>query len=225
DEGLRRQWSDPPIDPKRPQSRQESHHRTRVTSALSQRTAMTEESAMKRGELLKPILRWTLAGAITLAPVATRARAAEVLWPSFHWGEPNNAPVMLELKKRFEQDYPGNTVNNVVVPPAAFFDKQFADVASGNPPDVVTLYDPDARAYIEADLLEPLDSYYAAAGIRVDNLVPTIELARKGGKIYAVPFQINARALFYNEKLLKEAGLERPRNFPEFQGAIRKLRK
>ena len=52
-----------------------------------------------------------------------------------------------------------------------------------------------------------------------------MELARKGGKIYAVPFQINARALFYNEKLLKEAGVEPPRSFSEFQAAIRKLRK
>lgn len=177
------------------------------------------------GALLAGAIRWALAAAMVLAPVASQVRAAEVLWPSHQWGEPNNAPVMLELKRRFEQENPGNIVNNVVVPPATFFDKQFADVASGNPPDVVTLYDPDVRAYIEADLLEPLDGYYAAAGIRIDNLVPTMQLARKGGKIYAVPFQINARALFYNDKLLKEAGLEPPRNFPEFQGAIRKLRK
>ena len=149
---------------------------------------------MQREDFGKSILRWVLAGAIMLAPVATQAQSAGVLWPSFQWGEPNNAPVMLELKKRFEQEHPGQTVNNVVVPPATFFDKQFADVASGNPPDVVTLYDPDIRAYIEADLLEPLDSYYAAVGIRTNGLVPTIALSRKAGKTYAVPFQINARS-------------------------------
>ncbi len=164
-----------------------------------------------------------IAASVLLLP--TSVFAAEVLWPSHQWGEANNAPVMLELKKRFEQENPGDTVKNVTVPPAAFFDKQFADVAAGNAPDVVTLYDADMRAYLEADLLEPLDRYYAAAGIGIDTLIPTIKLAQKDGKIYAVPFQVNARALFYNEKLLTDAGLQPPRTLAELEAAIRKLRR
>src|SRR5215470_19516910 len=141
--------------------------------------------------------------------------AAEISWPSFMWGEPNNEPVMTLLKQKFEAENPGNTVKSAIVPIAAFWDKQFADIASGNPADVATMYDPDVRTYIEADLLEPLDSYLAAAGIAVDRLVPTERLAQKGGKVYAIPMQINARALFYNEKLLKDAGVAPPKNIEE----------
>jgi multiple sugar transport system substrate-binding protein len=155
-------------------------------------------------------------------PVSTHA--ADITWPSHQWGEANNAPVMLELKKSFEQESPGTTVRNITVPQAVFFDKQFADISAGNPADVATMYDPDIRAYIEADLLEPLDAYYSAAGIAIDKLIPTRTLAQKDGKIYGVPFQINARALFINEKLLDEAGLQPPKNFEEFQAAIRKIR-
>jgi ABC-type glycerol-3-phosphate transport system substrate-binding protein len=152
------------------------------------------------------------------------AFAADILWPSFQWGEPNNAPVMTMLKEKFEQENPGTVVKSVNVPLAAFWDKQFADVASGNAPEIVTMYDPDVRAFIEADLLEPLDSYLGAAGIDMKTLVPTERLAQKNGKTYAIPFQINARALFYNEKLFKDAGVAPPKNIDEMTAAIRKLR-
>ena len=175
---------------------------------------------------MKTVLSRVAVAAALLSSLALPdpARAADITWPSHQWGEANNAPVMLELKRRFEQENPGNTVQNITVPQAVFFDKQFADIAAGNPADVATMYDPDIRAYIEADLLEPLDAYYAAAGIAIDTLIPTRTLAQKDGKIYGVPFQINARALFINERLLNEAGLQPPRTFDEFQAAVRKMR-
>src|SRR5947207_913729 len=160
-----------------------------------------------------------------LSSAAASVFAADVLWPSHQWGELNNAPFMLELKKTFEQENPGVTIKNVTVPQAVFFDKQFADVSSGNPADIVTLYDPDLRAYLEHDVLEPLDPYLTAAQINSGSFIPTAKLAEKGGRTYAVPFQINARALFYNEKLLRDAGLQPPKTLAEFQAAIKKLRK
>lgn len=150
--------------------------------------------------------------------------AADIQWPSFMWGEPNNAPVLLDLKKKFEQENPGVTVVNSTVPISAFWDKQFADAASGKPADIATLYDPDIRAYLNADLLEPLDEYYKAAGIDLNQLVPTKSLAQKGGKIFAVPMQINARALFLNMELFKKAGLQPPKTFEDFQAATKALR-
>jgi multiple sugar transport system substrate-binding protein len=129
------------------------------------------------------------------------------------------------LQEKFEQENPGSSVKPVTIPLNVFWDKQYADIASGSPPDVVTLFDPDVRAYIEADLLEPLDSHLSAAGIAIDRLVLTERLAQKGGKTYAIPMQINARALFYNEKLLKDAGVAPPKNIDEMLAAIRKLRK
>src|SRR5262249_756733 len=102
--------------------------------------------------------------------VASTASAADLAWPSFMWGEPNNAPVLKLLQQKFDEENPGNSVKAINVPIGVFWDKQFADVASGNAPDVVTLFDPDVRAYIEADLLEPLDSALASAGVATDRL-------------------------------------------------------
>jgi len=160
-----------------------------------------------------------------LLALAAPAAAAEIVYPSFMWQEPNNAPFLNLLKKTFEQENAGVAVKDVFVPQATFWDKQFTDVTAGNPADIVTLYDPDLKTYVENNLLEPLDAYYAAAGIDTKKLVPSIALARKDGKTYAVPMQINARALFYNDRIFKDAGLQPPKSFDEFQAAIRKLKK
>lgn len=173
------------------------------------------------------MLKWStrLLAATLLLTLPIPAFAADIQWPSFMWGEPNNAPVLLELKNKFEKENPGTTVVNSTVPISVFWDKQFADAASGKPADIVTLYDPDIRAYLDADLLEPLDSYYKAAGIDLNQLVPTKSLAQKNGKIYGVPMQINARALFLNLALLKDAGLQPPKSFAEFQAAMKAMHK
>jgi multiple sugar transport system substrate-binding protein len=172
---------------------------------------------------MRRVMARALGAAVMALPIA--AFAADIQFPSFMWGEANNAPILLELKSKFEQENPGNTVVNSTVPISVFWDKQFADTASGRPADIATLYDPDIRAYLEADLLEPLDEYYKAAGIDLDKLVPTKSLAQKNGKIYGVPMQINARALFVNLKLFKEAGLQPPKTFAEFENAMKAMRK
>jgi multiple sugar transport system substrate-binding protein len=174
---------------------------------------------------MKWMVRSVMCSGVVLLMSAHLAAAAEITWPSFQWSEPNNAPVMKELKRSFEQENPGVTVKDLAVPPAVFWDKQMADTIAGNPPDVITLYDPEIRQYIEADLLEPLDKYYEQAGIPTDSLVPTASLAKKNGKIFGVPFQVGARALFYNQKLLDDAGLKPPADVDQLLDAIRKLRK
>jgi ABC-type glycerol-3-phosphate transport system substrate-binding protein len=166
-----------------------------------------------------------LAAAVLTATLSSVAVAADISWPSFQWSEPNNAPVMKALKDRFEKENPGTRIKDIVVPPTIFWDKQLADTAAGNPADVLTLYDPEIRQYIEEDVLEPLDKYYAEAGIDIANLVPTARLAQTNGKIYGVPFQVGARALFYNDSLLRNAHILPPTNVDELMNAIRMLRK
>lgn len=173
-------------------------------------------------------MRYLAKSALAAAAVvfwSVPGKTAELSWPSFMWGEPNNKPFLTELKKTFETENPGHTIKDITIPIAAFWDKQFADVSSGNPGDIATMFDPEMRVYVEAGLLEPLDSYLTAAGVKASEFIPTASLAQKDGKIYAVPYQINARALFYNEKLLKEAGVSAPRNVDEFLNAARKMRK
>ncbi|MDK1493711.1 sugar ABC transporter substrate-binding protein [Sinorhizobium sp. 7-81] len=162
--------------------------------------------------------------AFGFALTSTVSHAADIEWPSFLWNDPGLAPALKELKGTYEKEHPQDHINNVLIPVSTFWDKQFADVSNGNPPDIGTFYDPDVRSYIEQGLLETLDDYLGAAGIDRSSFVPTASLGQKDGHIYAVPVVVNARALFYNEKLFREAGLQPPKDSATFLEAAKKLR-
>jgi ABC-type glycerol-3-phosphate transport system substrate-binding protein len=46
---------------------------------------------------------------------ASSAGAADVVFPSWQWGESANAKFLGELKQRFETKYPGDKVQGVTV--------------------------------------------------------------------------------------------------------------
>lgn len=172
------------------------------------------KSVIRRGALALAIALWSSA-----------SHAAEIQWPSFLWNDPGLAPALKDLKTTFEQENPQDHINNVLIPVSTFWDKQFADVRSGNPADIGTFYDPDVRAYIEQGLLEPLDGYLSAAGIDRTSFVPTASLGQKDGHVYAIPVVVNARALFYNEKLFRDAGVQPPKDADTFLQAAKALRR
>jgi len=59
----------------------------------------------------------------------------------------------------------------------------------------------------------PVEDYLVQAGVDIEALKSkffdfTVEEASYNGKLYALPFDTDARVLYYNKKLFKEAGLD-----------------
>jgi multiple sugar transport system substrate-binding protein len=86
----------------------------------------------------------------------------------------------------------------------------FRAITAGTPPDLFFLWQ---TAYIGAlaanGAVMPLDGFFARSGLRQDDFVPgALEQARYHGKLYAVPFLIDASALFWNRDVFAEAGLD-----------------
>ncbi|MES0057211.1 sugar ABC transporter substrate-binding protein [Mesorhizobium sp. M0078] len=152
------------------------------------------------------------------------AGAAEVSFPSWQWGESSNAALLNKIKGEFEKNNPQDKLTPINIPYEGFFDKQFSEVRSGSPSDIVTLFDPDVASYVKQGLLEPLDKYLKIAGISADQLSASHKIAIKDGHVFGIAFQTNPRALLVNGKLLKDAGLSMPTNLDEFLAAIEKLR-
>ncbi len=172
---------------------------------------------------LSALKRLAQGGAITLL-VASAAVAADINYPTFQWTEPTYGAFLKELKAEYEKQNPGSTVKDTFIPFASFADQMFVDISSGNPPDVLTAFDPDFKRYIEAGLLEPLNDYLEAAGIKLDDFIAPEQLAVKDGKIYGIPFASNPRALFINKAMLDAAGLGIPKSPEEFEAIIQALR-
>lgn len=168
---------------------------------------------------------WRLATLALVGCLVTGASQAEELsFPTYIWTDGPSGDVLIEFSQAFETDNSGVTVPNANVPFDQFFDKQFVAVSAGSPPDIVTLFDPDIKKYIEAGVLEPLDEYIEAAGYSLDSLNRALDAAKQDGKLYAISYENNPRALLYNEKLLKDAGVEPPTNLDELYQALKALR-
>ncbi|RWO31838.1 MAG: extracellular solute-binding protein [Mesorhizobium sp.] len=157
--------------------------------------------------------------------VSTGSRDAAMQWPSFLWSDPGLAPALKELKTTLMQENPQDHINNVLIPVSTFWGKQFADLRNGSLSDIGTFYDPDVRAYIERGSLERLADYLSAANIDRGSFLPTTSLGQKYGHIYAAPVVANARALFYNTKLFRQARTQPPKETATFLEAEKGLRK
>lgn len=104
--------------------------------------------------------------------------------------------------------------------PFADFKKQLSIGAVAEElPDMVILDSPDHASYasmgIFADLTDKVDvsAYYEGP----------VASCTYDGKLYGVPFGVNCLALFYNEDMLAEAGVEVPTTWSELQAAAAAL--
>ena len=92
--------------------------------------------------------------------------------------------------------------------------KLFRAITAGTPPDFFFLWETSYIGALAANgAVRPLDEYCARSGLREEEFIPgALAQGRYRGKLYAVPFLIDAQALFWNRDVFAEAGLdpERP---------------
>lgn len=162
--------------------------------------------------------------ATALGALTSSAMAGEINYPSYHWNEPTYGSFLKELSEAYTAEHPDVTVKPTFMPFASYNDQMYIDITSGMPPDVLTALDPEFRRYVDADLLEPLDDYLAAAGISVDDFIAPEQLAMKDGHVYGIVFVANPRALFINKKMLDDAGLPLPTDLDSFDNVLTSLR-
>ena len=97
---------------------------------------------------------------------------------------------------------------------------------SGGAPDVLFWDRWRTSLYAPKNVLHPIDEYMDRDGIaREDFYSEALKELSYDGKLYGLPLTVDARALFYNKKLLSEAGVEPPTTWDALREAARKLTK
>lgn len=118
--------------------------------------------------------------------------------------------ILTALINRFQAENPDIRLRvNVVAWPG--YPQLSAQIAAGDPPDLVTMHQSVIVDYQSRGLLEPMDAILADAGISPDDFTAA---SRRGvtmdGKIYGLPWDTVVGGLFHiNTKLFAEAGLMR----------------
>lgn len=157
------------------------------------------------------ILRTTIgAGALGLAASAqvVPAQAGEVRVTVAEYSS-KTGPYFEEMARQFEEAHPDTDVVIEVTPWDVLLQKLTTDIAGGVNADLAIIGTRWLVDFVEQGVAEPLDPYIDDA-FR-DRFIETfLTPSVMDGRIYGLPIAASARALFYNETLFEQAGIDGP---------------
>jgi len=160
-----------------------------------------------------------IAGAGLLAVLLGSAVSAETLKLVEVITSPERTEVLKGMVDGFKAANPGVDVEIVSIPWGQAFETVATMIAGGDTPDVIEM--PDTWQALYADQLMPLDERIAGWEHGATLTQKTIDMGKlANGKITMIPYGFYLRAMFYNKKLLAEAGVaEPPKTMDEFMAA------
>ncbi|MFO1151887.1 MAG: sugar ABC transporter substrate-binding protein [Alsobacter sp.] len=138
---------------------------------------------------------------------------------------PERTETLKEIVKGFETANPGVKVEITSLPWGQAFEKFATMVSAGDTPDVVEMPDRWQALYANKGMLESLEPYLAKWEHTKELNDRALQMGRYvNNTAYALPYGFYLRAMFYNKKLFKEAGLSgAPKTLDEFVDAAKKV--
>ena len=133
---------------------------------------------------------------------------------------------METLIENFEAANPDITVKMTHFPYADYRTKVAAAIPAGEGPDVVQLFYGWLNDSVAADLIQPLPADVFPPAKIEEEFFPMVAAMREGDNYWALPTAVRSLALFYNQRLFDEAGVDGPpENLDELVEIAKKLTK
>src|SRR6476620_8241197 len=124
---------------------------------------------------------------------------------------PERTETLKSIVGKFEAANPGTKVDIISLPWNEAFQKFATMVSAGDTPDVMEMPDTWLSLYANNGMLESLEPYLAKWEHTKDLNERALQMGRYvKDTAYAIPYGFYLRALFYNKKLFKEAGVSGP---------------
>ncbi|MBY5934990.1 extracellular solute-binding protein [Tateyamaria omphalii] len=158
-----------------------------------------------------------------MALVGSAASAVEIEYWQYFFDA--RVTAMEQLIENFEAANPDITVKMTHFPYADYRTKVAAAIPAGEGPDVVQLFYGWLNDYVAADLIQPLPAETFPASQIDEDFFPMVQAMKDGDQYWALPTAVRSLALFYNERLLDEAGVEPPTTFDEMMTAAKAMTK
>ncbi len=138
---------------------------------------------------------------------------------------PERTETLKSLVSKFEAANPGTKVDIISLPWNEAFQKFATMVSAGDVPDVMEMPDTWLSLYANNGMLESLEPYLAKWEYTPGLTPRALELGRDvKDTAYMLPYGFYLRAMFYNKKLLEQAGVkEPPKTLEEFADASKKI--
>ncbi len=130
------------------------------------------------------------------------------------------------LIENFQNANPGITVKTNQFPYADYRTKVAAAIPAGEGPDVVQLFYGWLNDYVDAGLIQALPAAQFPPETIDEEFFPMVQAMKRDGEYMALPTAVRSLALFYNERLFDDAGIEAPpANLDELVDIATKLTK
>jgi multiple sugar transport system substrate-binding protein len=138
---------------------------------------------------------------------------------------PERTETLKSIVSKFEAENPGTKVEIISLPWGEAFQKFATMVSAGEIPDVMEMPDTWLSLYANNGIVESLEPYLKDWDQTADLSDRALELGRDvKDTAYMLPYGFYLRAMFYNKKLLEEAGVtELPKTMDEFAEASKKV--
>ena len=150
-----------------------------------------------------------------------KEKAKLLLWDYLGNGDQQN------LLKKLCSDYSAQSqvasVEQKLIPFADFKKQLSVSLASKTLPDVVLIDNPDMASYISMGLFADVTEKLASWPDKDQYFPGPWKSCTLDAKTYGVPFGSNDLALFYNDDMLKKAGVTPPTTWDELRAAAKKL--
>ena len=136
-----------------------------------------------------------------------------VLW---HGLTGTDGAVFAVMLQQFTEAHPEVCLHSEGIPWDTFFQKYPTAVAAGTPPDMVIFHAAEVNQMASEGLMMPVDEIVFADGTlnQEDFNAVLMDSITYEGHVMAVPFDNHGWLLWYNTKLIEDAGLD-PNNLPK----------
>jgi multiple sugar transport system substrate-binding protein len=173
---------------------------------------------MKGARILAAVL---ILAAFAATMVSAADQKKEIVFWSFH--SRDEGKFMGSLVDKYKAVNPDVTIKFELVPQTDYMGAKLTTAfAAGSGPDVFLISPGDFLKYVNSGIAADLSGYYTKS-IRDDFLPSSLEAVTVNDKLYAVPFEIELLALYYDKDVLKAAGVQPPRTWTELLSATKKL--
>lgn len=181
---------------------------------------------MKRTLLLAPVLALTavLSTAALADPITISILGTDGWFGSQADQAGGGSSAGYDMMQQYMKDHPDVKFDVRGVPFSELDTTQLSAMEAHQGPDIMIVNSVTVGSFIDRGYLVPLDDLIKTNGLKTDIFYPgMLSSAVYAGKTYGLPIDTGTRVLYYNKKLLADAGVEPPTKWDDVLPTAEKL--
>jgi multiple sugar transport system substrate-binding protein len=139
-----------------------------------------------------------------------------------YWETPKHQETLARVCKDFNSSQSTITVVTKYIPFADFKKQLSIGAAASELPDIVIIDNPDHASYSAMGIFADITDKLASWPDLKQYFEGPLNSCKLNGKLYGIPFGSNCLSLYYNEDMLKAAGVNPPKTWDELKSVALK---